>query len=89
MQFINTIYGKILVYIISVGIIFAVLFVLLFQYKSKSEKQVIEISQKQFEREVNYLFELSSAPMIETTYDYSYWDDLVSAINKRDVKWNI
>jgi len=87
MQFINTIYGKILVYIISVGIIFAVLFVLLFQYKSKSEKQVIEISQKQFEREVNYLFELSSAPMIETTYDYSYWDDLVSAINKRDVKW--
>jgi signal transduction histidine kinase/CheY-like chemotaxis protein len=87
MQFLNTIYGKIIIYIISVGIIFAVLFVLLFQYKSKSEKQVVEISQKQFEREVNYLFELNSAPMIQTTYDYSYWDDFVSAINKRNLKW--
>jgi len=87
MQFFNTIYGKIIAYIISVGIIFTLLFILLFQYKSKSEKQVVEISQKQFEREVNYLFELSSAPMVQTIYDYSYWDDFVSAINKHDTKW--
>lgn len=87
MQILNTIYGKIIAYIISVGIIFVALFMLLFQYKTKSEKQVIAISQKQFEREVNYLFELSSLPMIQTTYDYSYWDDFVSAINKRNIKW--
>jgi len=87
MQFFNTIYGKIIAYIISIGIIFTLLFILLFQYKSKSEKQVVEISQKQFEREVNYLFELSSAQMIQTTYDCSYWDDFVLAINKHDIKW--
>jgi len=83
----NTIYGKIIAYIITVGIFFVVLFMLLFQYKAKSEKQVITVSQKQFEREVNYLFELSSLPMIQTIYDYSYWDDFVSAINKRNIGW--
>lgn len=87
MQIHNTIYGKIIAYITTVGVIFVVLFMLLFQYKAKSEKQVIAVSQKQFEREVNYLFNLSSLPMIQTTYDYSYWDDLVLAINKRNIKW--
>lgn len=87
MQIHNTIYGKIIAYITTVGVIFVVLFMLLFQYKAKSEKQVIAVSQKQFEREVNYLFNLSSLPMIQTTYDYSYWDDFVSAINKRNTKW--
>ena len=87
MQIHNTIYGKIIAYITTVGVIFVILFMLLFQYKAKSEKQVIAVSQKQFEREVNYLFNLSSLPMIQTTYDYSYWDDFVSAINKRNTKW--
>lgn len=87
MQIHNTIYGKIIAYITTVGVIFVALFMLLFQYKAKSEKQVIAVSQKQFEREVNYLFNLSSLPMIQTTYDYSYWDDLVLAINKRNIKW--
>lgn len=87
MQIHNTIYGKIIAYITTVGVIFVVLFMLLFQYKAKSEKQVIAVSQKQFEREVNYLFNLSSLPMIQTTYDYSYWDDLVLAINKHNIKW--
>ena len=87
MQIHNTIYGKITAYITTLVVIFVVLFMLLFQYKAKSEKQVIAVSQKQFEREVNYLFNLSSLPMIQTTYDYSYWDDFVSAINKRNTKW--
>jgi len=87
MQIFNTIYGKITAYLISVGVIFLILFFFLFQYKSKSEQQVIDTAQKQFKREVNYLFELSSSPMIQTTYDYSYWDDFVSAIRKHNIEW--
>ncbi len=83
----NTIYGKIVSYLIAVGVVFLILFFFLFQYKSKSEQQVIDTSKKQFEREVNYLFELSSLPMIQTTHEYSYWDDFVSAITKYDIKW--
>lgn len=87
MHVFKTIYGKITAYLISLGVIFLILFFFLFQYKSKSEQQVIDTAQKQFKREVNYLFDLSSAPMIQTTYDYSYWDDFVSAISKNDTLW--
>lgn len=87
MHVFKTIYGKITAYLISLGVIFLILFFFLFQYKSKSEQQVIDTAQKQFKREVNYLFDLSSSPMIQTTYDYSYWDDFVSAISKNDTLW--
>lgn len=87
MQIFNTIYGKIVSYLITVGIVFVILFFFLIQYKSKSEQQVVETAKKQFKREVNYLFELNSSTMIQTTYDYSYWDDFVSAIIKHDIKW--
>jgi len=87
MQIFKTIYGNIISYLITVGIVFFILFFFLFQYKSKSEQQVIDTAQKQFTREVNYLFELSSSPMIQTTYDYSYWDDFVTAIIKHNIKW--
>ncbi len=87
MQIFKTIYRKITTYLIAVGIIFLILFFFLFQYKSKSEKQILESSKTQFKREVNYLFELSCSPMIQTTYDYSYWDDFVTAIKKNDTTW--
>ncbi len=87
MHIFKTIYRKITFYLIGVGIIFLILFYFLFQYKSKSENQILESSKKQFKREVNYLFELSSVPMIQTTYDYSYWDDFVTAILKNDTVW--
>ena len=87
MQIFKTIYRKITSYLIGIGIIFLILFFFLFQYKSKSETQILESSKKQFKREVNYLFELNSLPMIQTTYDYSYWDDFVSAILKSDTVW--
>jgi len=87
MHVFKSIYRKITIYLIAVGIIFLILFYFLFQYKSKSESQILESSKKQFKREVNYLFELSSSPMIQTTYDYSYWDDFVKAILKNDTVW--
>lgn len=87
MHVFKTIYGKIIAYLISLGIIFLILFFFLFQYKAKSEQEVIDTAQKQFKREVTYLFELNSSPMIQTTYDYSYWDDFVSAILKNDTLW--
>jgi signal transduction histidine kinase/ActR/RegA family two-component response regulator/sensor domain CHASE-containing protein len=87
MHIFKTIYGKITAYLFLLGVIFLILFFFLFRYKSKSEQQVIDTAQKQFKREVTYLFELSSSPMIQTTYDYSYWDDFVSAISKNDTLW--
>lgn len=74
-------------YIILVGVFFIVLFIFLFQFKSKSESQVVETAKKQFVREVNYMFELSSSAMIQNTYDCSYWDEFVFAIDKKNIDW--
>jgi signal transduction histidine kinase/CheY-like chemotaxis protein len=83
----KTIYGKIRALLVTVGIGFLILFLVLVFYKSKLEKQIVASTKEQFSNEVNSLFRLNSAFMIRTVGFYSFWDDFVSAINKNDKQW--
>ena len=83
----KTIYGKIQTLLVTTGIVFFLLFLVLVFYKSKLEKQVIASSKAQFSNEINSLFELNSAFMVRTVNFYTFWDEFVAAINTNDKKW--
>ena len=83
----KTIYGKIRTLLVTVGIVFFILFLVLEFYKSKLENQIKESSKEQFSSEVNSLFKLNSAFMIRTVNFYSFWDEFVKAIKEDNKKW--
>jgi len=83
----NTIYGKIRAFILSVGIIFLFLYVVLVIYKYKQEKQILNASQHQYISDINSLFTMKSSQLKKTVYDYTFWDEFVTAIEKNDTSW--
>jgi signal transduction histidine kinase/CheY-like chemotaxis protein len=83
----KTIYRKVQALLLTTGLVFVILFLILVFYKSKLEKQVITSSKEQFSNEINSLFKLNSAFMIKTVNFYTFWDEFVTAINKNDKKW--
>lgn len=87
MQQFKTIYGKIRVFILAVAVIFLILFLILISYKYKQEDQIIHSSQLQYVGDINSLSLLKSSVMNKTIYDYTYWDDFVTAIEKNDTSW--
>ena len=84
----KTIYGKIRAFIITVGVIFLILFLILLSYKYKQEDQIIHSSQLQYVGDINSLSSLKSSVMKKTIYDYTYWDEFVTAIEKEDTSWH-
>lgn len=84
---INTIYGKIKLFIILVGVVFLILFTILVIYKKKQERQILNSSQEQYISDINSLFTMKSSQMKKTIYDYTYWDEFVIAIEKNDTSW--
>jgi len=84
----KTIYGKIRAFIITVGVIFLILFLILLSYKYKQEDQIIHSSQLQYVSDINSLSSLKSSVMKKTLYDYTYWDEFVTAIEKGDTSWH-
>jgi len=83
----KTIYGKIRAFIITVGVIFLILFIILLSYKYKQENEIIHSSQIQYVGDINSLSSLKSSVMKKTLYDYTYWDEFVTAIEKNDTSW--
>ena len=83
----NTIYGKIKALLITVGVIFLILFLTLVFYKSKLEKQIVDSGQEQFSHEMKSLLALTSIQITQTVYDYAYWDDFVKALKNIDTNW--
>lgn len=84
----KTIYGKIRAFIITVVVIFLILFIILLSYKYKQEDQIIHSSQLQYVGDINSLSSLKSSVMKKTIYDYTYWDEFVTAIEKNDTSWH-
>lgn len=83
----NTFYGKIRAFIIGVGITFILLFVILAFYKYKQEKQILDSSEQKYIGDMNALFEMKSSQMTKSLFDYTYWDEFVTAIAKNDSGW--
>jgi signal transduction histidine kinase len=83
----KTIYGKIRIVIIAFAVIFLMLFSILLIYKFKQESQIMHSSQLQYIGDINSLSSLKSSVMKKTVYDYTYWDEFVTAIEKNDTGW--
>lgn len=83
----NTTYGKIRAIIFLAGIIFLILFVTLAFQKIRLEKQIVNTAKLQFEHEITSLLDLKSESVTNTLNDYAYWDDLVIATEKKDIRW--
>jgi len=64
-----------------------ILYTVLIIFKYKQENQIIESSQHQFIGDMNSIFTMKSSQMKKTAYDYTYWDEFVSAIQKNDTSW--
>jgi len=83
----NTFYGKIRAFIIVIGITFILLFVILAFYKYKQENQILDSSEQKYIGDMNALFEMKSSQMSKSLFDYTYWDEFVTAIDKNDSSW--
>lgn len=84
---VTTIYGRIQLFIFLVGVVYLGLFLILQSYKFKQEKQLVASTQEQYFKDINSLFLLNSEALIKTTFDYTYWDDFVTALKKNDKDW--
>lgn len=82
-----TFYGKIRAFIIAVGIAFLVLFVILAFYRYRQEKQILDSSEHKYVGDMNAIFDIKSAQMSKSLFDYTYWDEFVTAIHKNDTSW--
>lgn len=83
----STVYSKIKAFIVLAGIIFLVLSLVLGFYKTRLENQIASTAEIHFKHEITSLLDLNSQSMINTVNDYVYWDDLVTAIEKKDIHW--
>lgn len=87
MKLFNTFYGKIIGFILSVGIIFLILFVILVFYKYKQENLILNTSEQKYISDMNALFDMKSSQMSKSLFDYTFWDEFVTAINENDTNW--
>lgn len=83
----DTLYKKIRASIIAVGVVFVFLFVVLQLYKYLQENQIIDSTQKRFNEDVQSMFALNSELLTKTTFDYTYWDEFVTASEQNDSAW--
>lgn len=85
-MFKNT-YPKIIFLIFSSSIFFIILFYALYSYTIQVKKQVYVTSNEQFTREAENLLVLDSKPILVGTNNDSSWDEFVSFLKTKDVKW--
>lgn len=83
----NTFYGKIRAFIIGLGSAFLILFVFLTYYKYKQEKQILDSAERQYKGDMISLFTMKSTQIKKIVFDYTYWDEFVTAIGKVDTSW--
>lgn len=83
----KTIYEKIRAFIVAVGGIFLILFLILVIYKNKQEKEILESSESKYINDMNAIFAMKSSQLSKSLFDYTYWDEFVTAIQKNDTNW--
>ena len=83
---INT-YYKLLLLIVSTSLFFLLLYISLYLYTIKEEKQFYKNTFNQYAKEVNSLFKLNSEIPVSTIIDVTFWDELVKFTKTKDKKW--
>jgi signal transduction histidine kinase/ActR/RegA family two-component response regulator len=76
-----------LLLIIGICSLFLLLFLSLYLYTVKQEKDVFKANSDQYKIEVNRLFEFNSKTQIVTINDLTYWDSLVNFVRRKDIVW--
>ncbi len=80
-------YDKVVRVLSLVSIGFLILFGVLFYTSYEQFKLVTKVSTQQFENEANALVELNSEGYASLIREITFWDELVSFIEKKDLAW--
>jgi len=80
-------FPKIFWLIFSSSLFFILLYLALFYYTKKAEKQVYHSSVEQFDNEVKKLLEVNSKPILVAINNDTNWDEFVNFIRTKDTIW--
>lgn len=82
-----TTYSKVVTVLLIVTFGFILLFSILVYYSHRLQQQTYKSSADQLERELNSLLELNSDFNLTLINEVTYWDELITFINKKDITW--
>jgi len=80
-------YYRLLMLIISTTALFFLLFIFLYSYTKKQEKEVYKSAYKEYQNEANSIFELNSKTHTAAIIDVTFWDELVDFTKTKNEKW--
>ena len=80
-------YFKLLTLIIGTSVLFFLLYVTLYVYTTKQEKNLYKTTQKQYYNEVSSIIQLHSKTPISTIIDITFWDDLDKFTKSKNENW--
>jgi len=80
-------YFKLLILITSTSVLFFLLYVALYVYTIRQEKNLYKTTQKQYYSEVSSIIQLHSKTPISTIIDVTFWDELKNFTESKDEKW--
>jgi len=69
------------------GFLFSLFLLSLYLLERRSYKILFKTAQEQLDREVNSLITISNRPLGQIAWDYTYWDEFVTAIKNGDAPW--
>jgi len=81
------IYFRIFLILAFTGFVFLILLGSVYVYQQKEENVIFKESEKQFSNEINTLMSISAREIVQTVYDYTYWDEFAEYVNKKDTSW--
>ena len=81
------IYSKLLFLIITTSFLFFLLYIFLYVYTIKQEKEVYKTTNALYSDEVVNLFELNSKTHLASLTDVTFWDGLYDFAKTKDISW--
>ena len=83
----KSIYTKIVFFILLIAVACFFLFWGLYQYKSKTENQIITTYENDLKSDVGHLTDMSSSSMKQIVHDASFWTEFSNAVLNNDKVW--
>lgn len=81
---INTVFGALTAVMIA---FITVVVIVVSSMKTREYNLILEGNRNQLEQESHALIKLMGRSMSQVAWDYTYWDELVSSVEKRDSQW--
>lgn len=81
---INSVFGALTVVMI---VFITIVVIVVSSMKAREYNLILEGNRNQLEQESHALIKLMGRSMSQVAWDYTYWDELVSSVEKRDPQW--